>query len=435
MTIQEQYQAKCKSPQEVVALIESGMYVDCDIALSAPPAILKALEERVQLDPSLHDIKLDTSLELQPMACLSNPEIADRLRPISWFSGGQARKAVHAGLADVMPGNYTDNVVFRRDYCDFDVFTAVVSPMDEHGYFSFGTTASCVVSSLSNARILLLEVNKYMPRAIHGPRVHISQVTALCENHAPLLTVPNAPIDPISETIGHYIADQIDDGATIQLGIGAIPNAVGMFLKEKRHLGIHTEMLTNSLVELIECGAADNSLKPLHTGTTVATFAFGSQRIYDFINNNPSVKMLPANEVNSPNVIAQHPNFASINAALEVDFYGQVCAESIGTYHISGTGGQTDFVRGAVASPGGMSFIAFPSTAQDGKVSRIKPILTPGAIVSTSKNDVDMIVTEYGIAKLRGRTLSQRVKALIAIAHPQFREELTSAAKKQHILI
>jgi len=200
-------------------------------------------------------------------------------------------------------------------------------------------------------------------------------------------------------------------------------------------LGIHTEMFTDSMVELIECGAVDNSCKPIHTGYSVATFAFGSKKIYDYIHNNPAIKILPAAEVNHPMVIGQHPNFMSINSALEVDLYGQVCAESIGTYHVSGTGGQVDYVRGAAYSRGGKSFIAFSSTAKNGTVSRIKPILTPGAIVTTSKNDVDYIATEYGLAKLRGKTLSQRAKALISIAHPDFRDELRYEAKKQNILI
>ena len=194
-------------------------------------------------------------------------------------------------------------------------------------------------------------------------------------------------------------------------------------------------MFTNSMIDLIKCGAVDNSMKPIHTGKTVATFALGSREMYDYIDDNPAMEILPVNYVNDPAVICQHPNFISINAALEVDFYGQVCAEGLGTKHISGTGGQADFVRGAIQSEGGKSFIAFSSTAAHGTVSRITPTLTPGSPVSTSKNDVDMIVTEYGIAKLRGRSLSQRTKALIAIADPKFWDELTFQAKKENIII
>ncbi|MEG2422003.1 MAG: acetyl-CoA hydrolase/transferase C-terminal domain-containing protein, partial [Oscillospiraceae bacterium] len=240
--------------------------------------------------------------------------------------------------------------------------------------------------------------------------------------------------DEVSSKIGSIIAERICDGATIQLGIGSIPNAVGLALLEKHHLGIHTEMFTDSMVQLMKSGAVDNSKKPIHRGRSVTTFAMGNAEMYEYLHDNPAIEMLPVDHVNDPAVISQHPNFVSINAALEVDFYGQVCAESLGSRHISGTGGQVDYVRGATQSQGGMSFIAFPSTAKNGTVSKIAPTLTPGAIVTTGKNDVDHVVTEYGIAKLRGQPLSQRVKNLIAIAHPDFRDELTFAAKKQFIL-
>ena len=265
--------------------------------------------------------------------------------------------------------------------------------------------------------------------------VHISQVTALCESDVALPVMPPAKIDEVSKKIGDFIAEEVPDGATLQLGIGAVPDAVGLALKDKHDLGIHTELFTDSMVELIECGAVTNMRKPLYQSKTVATLAFGSERMYDFIDDNPAFVLLPVNVVNDPAVIAQHPDFISVNAALEVDFFGQVCAESIGTRHVSGSGGQVDYVRGATQSKGGKSFIAFPSTAKNGTISRIKPTLTPGSIVTTSKNDVDYIVTEYGMAKLRGKTLSERTKSLIAIAHPDFRDELTREAKKQNILI
>ena len=221
----------------------------------------------------------------------------------------------------------------------------------------------------------------------------------------------------------------------LALGIGGIPDAVGSALMEKRHLGIHTELFTDSMVKLLQCGAADNSRKPIHTGKTVAAFALGAKSMYDFLDRNPDVEIRPVDYVNDPAVIAQHDNFVSVNSALEVDFFGQVCAESIGTRHYSGTGGQVDYVRGAVMSKGGQSFIAFPSTSKNDPISRIRPILTPGAIVTTSKNDVDVIVTEYGVAKLRGKTLKQRTQALIAIAHPKFRDELLFEARRRNLLL
>ena len=247
--------------------------------------------------------------------------------------------------------------------------------------------------------------------------------------------LPPVKLDEVSITIGNLIAEQIPDGACIQLGIGAIPDATGMALKAKHDLGIHTEMFTDSMVELIECGAVNNSKKQIHRGKSVTTFAYGSKRIYDYIDDNPAIEILPVNYVNDPNVICKNDNMISINAALEVDFFGQVCAESVGTKHMSGSGGQIDYVRGACQSKGGKSFIAFTSTAKGGTISKIKSILTPGAICTTSKNDVDCIVTEYGIAHLRGRSLGERTKQLIAIAHPDFRDELTFEAKKRGILI
>jgi acyl-CoA hydrolase len=260
-------------------------------------------------------------------------------------------------------------------------------------------------------------------------------VTALCTNDDPLPSPGKVELDEMSRIIGGYIADEVPHEATFQLGIGAIPEAVGLALRDKRNLGIHTELLTDSMIELIRCGAVTNARKPIHTGKTVATLSYGSQDMYDYIHENDDIEFLPVDYTNDPAVIAQHPCFMSVNGALAVDFYGQVCAESLGTKHVSGTGGQADYVRGAVASPGGKSFIAFTSTIKNDTISRIGATLPTGSIVSTSKNDVDYIVTEYGIAKLRGKTVSQRTKALINIAHPKFREELTREAKKRNIII
>ena len=355
--------------------------------------------------------------------------------PVSWFSGKIAKAAANRGEADIMPCYYRDMPALHREYVKLDAFMTVVSPMDKDGWFSAGVTGSYSAAQFEKAGHVFLEVNENMPWGVTAPRIHISQVTALCENNAPLPLAPPAKLDDISRAIGGHIAQEVPDGATIQLGIGAIPEAVGLALKDKHDLGIHTELLLDCMMELIECGAVTNARKPIHTGKTVATFTFGSERLYRYIDNNPDVEILPVEYVNDPAVIARHPNFISVNGGLEVDFFGQVCAESLGTTHVSGTGGQSDYVRGAVMSPGGKSFIAFPSTAAGGTVSRIRATLTPGAVVSTSKNDVDWIATEYGLAKLRGKTLSQRAKALIAIAHPKFREELTAQAKAMNILI
>lgn len=430
---ESEYQAKKLTPREVAAQIKPGQQVYTDDTLSLPKGILDALGDLAR-EGKVENVILNTSLDMYPIPCYQ-PGMVGKLTGVSWFCGASSRKGVNSGNGDILSGYYRDFPRIIRDFKQVDVFCAAVSPMDKHGYFSMSTVASFSEALIENAKYIYLEVNRNLPRSLSAPIIHISQVTALCENDIPLLTIPDTPVDDVSLAIGQYIADEIPDGATLQLGIGAIPNAVGAALRSKHNLGLHTEMFTDSMVELIECGAVDNSKKPIHRGRSVATFAFGSQRIYDYIDDNPAIEILPADYVNDPGVIAKHPNFRSVNAALEVDFFGQTCAESIGTYQVSGTGGQVDYVRGAVLSPGGKSYIAFPSTAKGGTVSRIVPTLTPGAIVTTGKNDIDNIVTEYGIARLRGQTLSQRVKALISVAHPDFRDELTFAAKKQNILI
>ena len=284
------------------------------------------------------------------------------------------------------------------------------------------------------AKHIFLEVNPNMPRTFGEQQIHISQVEALCETDVPLQEAAPAEIDEISRCIGGRIAEEVPNGATIQLGIGAIPAAVGLCLRDKRDLGIHTELFSDAMVELIECGAVTNQRKTLHKGKSVATLAYGTRRVYDYLNDNTGVAFYPVDYVNDPRVIAQNDNFISVNACLEVDLWGQVAAESIGSRHFSGTGGQVDFVRGARESRGGKSFIAMPSTAKNGALSRIRPGLSSNAIVTTSKNDVDYIVTEYGAARLRGATARARAEALIGIAHPNFREELRYEAKKLHLV-
>ncbi|MEG0780208.1 MAG: acetyl-CoA hydrolase/transferase C-terminal domain-containing protein [Oscillospiraceae bacterium] len=427
------YQEKLTTPAEAAKLLHADEVCGSDIGLAHSRQFYEAVADRIRAG-DLRNITQHSLLDTAPYPFFDE-HMAAEYRNVSWFSGAYARKAVNQGCADVMSCYYRDIPSLFRTYVKPEVFIAVVSPMDRHGYFSTGCDSSITPALLQNAKKIFLEVNPCMPRSLSSPAIHISQVTALWENDEPLFCLPPVQIDEVSRKIGSYIAEEIPDGATLQLGIGMIPDAVGLALKEKRHLGLHTEMFTDSMMGLIDCGAVDNSCKPIHTGKTVATFAVGSRRMYDYIDDNPVMEFHPVDYVNDPAVIAQHPNFISVNAALEVDFYGQVCAEALGTHHISGTGGQSDFVRGATQSRGGKSFIAFSSTAREGTVSRIMPMLTPGAQVSTSKNDVDYIVTEYGVAKLRGKTLSQRTSALIAIAHPSFRDALTFKAKKQNILI
>ena len=428
------YAEKLTTADELAARVESGWSIGMDTSVSAAPAIVSAIARRAA-DGALDGLTVQTILDAYPFEFYADESLRGKMTGLSWFSSGGARRAINGGWADILPAYYRDIPKLIRENYEYDVVLLSVSPMDKHGYFSLATANSYTEALLDRTKRVFLEVNSFQPRAICGGQVHISRVDGLIEHSAPLPVMAPAKIDPVSETIGNIIAEQIPDGACIQLGIGAIPDATGMALKTKHDLGIHTEMFTDSMVELLECGAVNNSKKQIHRNKSVTTFAFGSKRIYDFVDDNPSIEILPVEYVNSPEVICKNDNMRSINAAIEVDFYGQVCAESVGTKHMSGSGGQIDFVRGACQSKGGKSFIAFTSTAKGGTISKIKPILTPGAVCTTSKYDVDYIVTEFGIAHLRGRSLGERTRQLIAIAHPDFRDELTFEAKKRGIIV
>jgi len=428
------YEQKKCSAAEVAAIVEDRWRIGMDTAVSHAPTILEALAERAA-NREFDGVRVQSLLDVQSTAHLLDPTLYNRLIRESWFSGSGSRQEVNHGMADVIPNYYRDIPRHIRRQYEYDAYCASVSPMDKHGYFSLGTVSSYSGAMMEKSNRIFLEVNDQIPRAVCGPQIHISQVDRLIEVSRPLPELKPTKMDHVSETIGGLIAELIDDGSCIQLGIGAIPDAVGAALKSKHDLGIHTEMFTNSMVELLECGAVNNSKKQIYRGQSVTTFAYGSRKLYDYIDDNPGIAFLPVDYVNDPAVISQNRNMISINAALECDIWGQVCAESIGTKHMSGTGGQVDYVRGASLSKGGKSFIAFSSTAKDGTISRIKSILEPGAIVTTSKNDVDYIVTEYGVAHLQGEPLSSRARQLIAIAHPDFRAKLAFDAKKRGIMI
>ena len=430
----ELYREKLCDAAALAKKVESGWEIGMDATTAQTPAIIEAVTQRAYAG-ELEGIRVHMMLDVFPYEMYSDSSLNGKINGVSWFSSAGARKAVNGGYADFVPSYYRDTPSLIRQFYDFDVYCASVSPMDEQGYFTLGAVSSYSEAMIEKSRRIFVEVNEFQPRALNGIKIHVSEVDGIVENSLPLAVLPPTKIDEVSTTIGSYIAELIPDGACIQLGIGAIPDATGLALKSKHDLGIHTEMFTDSMVELINCGAVNNSKKQLYPGVSVTTFAFGSKRIYDYIDNNPDIVFKPVDYVNDPAVIAQNDNMISINAALEVDFWGQVCAESIGTKHISGSGGQIDYVRGATQSKGGKSFIAFTSTAKDGAISKIKSTLTPGAVCTTSKNDVDYIVTEYGVAHLRGQSLASRTRQLIAIAHPDFRDELRFEAKKRGIMI
>lgn len=428
------YASKLMSAEDVASIVKSGWLIGMDAGPSQTPAIMSAIAARAYRD-ELSGVTVQTMLDVYPLEFYADSALNGKINGQSWFSSTGARKAINGGWGDFLPNYYRDIPGIIRANYDYDAICVSVSPMDSHGWFSLGATASLMEAYKEKTKRIFVEVNEHQPRAVCGVQIHVSQVDGIVENSFELPVLPAAKLDDVSITIGGIIAEEIKDGSCIQLGIGAIPDATGMALKTKHDLGIHTEMFTDSMVELIECGAVNNSKKQIHRGKCVTTFAFGSKRIYDYIDDNPGIEVLPVDYVNDPNVICQNDNMVSINAAIEVDLWGQVCAESVGTKHMSGTGGQVDYVRGACQSKGGKSFIAFASTAKGGTISKIQPILTPGAVCTTSKNDVDCVVTEYGIARLRGRSLGERAKQLIAIAHPDFRDQLTFEAKKRGMLI
>jgi len=427
------YQEKLKTPAETAKMIQSGYVCVSPTCMAQPTAIPQAIAARAKKG-ELENVKHHSIIALSP-APFTDPELQEKYDYVSWFTQAAARYSVQNGYSDYMPCHYSEEIALWDMRGTPDVVYAVVTPMDQHGYFSFGLVASECVELIQRAKYVFLEVNRNMPRVFGNNIIHIAQATAVCEFDAPIPTLSPPPVTEKDLKIGHLIAELIPDGATIQLGVGGVPSAVGTCLSDKKDLGIHTELFTDSMVDLIESGVVTNLQKTINTGKAVAAFAWGSQRMYDFLDDNSSIEMQPVSYVNNPYVIAKLKNFISVNSCMEVDFLGQVCAESIGSKHFSGTGGQVDFVRGCNLSSGGKSFIAMASTAKSDSISKIKPILTPGAAVTTGKNDVDYIVTEYGVAHLRGKTAGERAKALIQIAHPKFQEELLYEAKKMNLVV
>ncbi len=429
---QEMYKEKLTTPSEIVKHFKSGDFCISNGQVTEPIAILDALADRAKQE-NLTGITHYNLLPLRQQKYME-PGMEKHIRHISLFVSGYDREPIWEGRADYLPSFYGSlPKMFQELFPAPDVFYCTVSPMDKHGYFSFGTAAD-LGELRRRAKKILLEVNPTMPRTHGQCFVHISEVTALIENNEPITEVPPPRISDKDKAIGGMIAEEIPNGATLQLGIGGIPNAVAGALLDKKDLGVHSEMFCDSMVDLYHAGVITNGCKKINKGKFVATFTFGARSTYDFIDDNPTVEFYPVDYVNDPYVIAQNDNVISINSCMEIDLFGQICSESIGPKNFSGIGGQLDFVRGAMASKGGKSFIAFSSTAKKDTISKIQPVLTTGAVVSTTRNDVDYVVTEYGIARLRGLTCSQRAKELIRLAHPKFREELTQAAKEMHII-
>lgn len=424
-SFQQEYQQKLCTPQEAAAQVQSGEFIIFPICAGEPILFAKALAARQQ---SLEGVTINQ----QHHVCPDYFTEASRkhIKVNSWFTSGVSRKAVQNGWADWVPNYFHEVPKLMTEYWPVDWAGTMVSPMDEHGYFTCSLSVAYTMAAMKKAGKVVVQVNENCPRTHGNCHIHISEVDFILESNAPLIELPVPPVTEIEERIGGYISELIEDGSTLQLGIGGIPNAVCKALLQKKDLGIHTEMITDGMVDLLVSGAANNSKKSLNRFKTIGTFALGTRRLYEFMNNNPTIEMHPVDYTNDPFIIGQHDKMVSINATIEVDLIGQCASESMGTTHWSGTGGQADFVRGATRSQGGKSFITLPSTAKGGTISRIVPTLQQGAVVTTNKNEVDHVVTEFGVAQLRGRTASQRAAALIEIAHPDFREELRAEARK-----
>ncbi|RME49258.1 MAG: acetyl-CoA hydrolase/transferase family protein [Chloroflexi bacterium] len=431
MTWQHVYRSKVVDAESAVSLIESGSQVYIGGGAGVPQVLVEALVNRAD---SLRDVSLVHVLHFGE-APYVEPQYEGVFRHNSLFIGPNVRKAIQAGRADFTPVFLSEIPgLFRSGALPLDFALIQLSPPDEHGFCSFGVEVGCTKPAAESARVIIAEVNQRMPRTLGDSFIHVRNVDVFVETDYLIPEAPQGGSSPVHQRIGQIIAEMIPDGATLQLGIGSIPDAVLANVKDKKDLGIHTELFSDGVVELVEAGIITGARKTLHPGKVVAGFLFGSQALYDFVQDNPIIELHPSDYVNDPFIIAQHDNMISINSAIEVDLTGQVAADSIGPRFYSGVGGQVDFVRGAARSKGGKPIIALPATAKNGELSRIVGQLKPGAGVTTSRNDVHYVVTEYGVADLYGKTIRERARALINIAAPEFREDLTRQARELHYL-
>lgn len=431
-----QYKSRVVSAQEAIQAVKSGNRLFLTGNVSVPQKLLAAL---VEAAPNLKDVEICQALTVGAADYVS-PAMDGHLRVNSMFISANIRKAVHEGRADFTPVLLSEfPLLFKNGFLPLDVALIHVSPPDEHGFCSLGVEVGLTKSAAESAKIIIAEVNEKMPRTLGDSFIHVSRLKYIVPVNYPIPELPmtEESDNEIVEKIAGHIASLIPDGATMQLGIGAIPDAVLKYLFDKKDLGIHTELFSDGVIDLVNAGVLTNARKSLHPGKIVAGFILGTQRLYDWVDDNPMIELHRTEYVNDPFVIAQNERMVAVNSAIEVDLTGQVCADSIGPKLYSGVGGQLDFIYGASRSKGGVPIIALPSTAtmKDGTVvSKITHMLKQGAGVVTTRNHIRFIVTEYGVAELYGKTIRQRAQALINVAHPDFREQLTKQAKELHYL-
>lgn len=426
-----EYRKKITTAERAVEAVRSGNRVWIHEGCATPEVLVQALLNRAR---ELRNVEINHMLTLGS-ADYTRPEYQGHFRHNGLFLGANVRGAVAEGRADYTPIFLSEiEALFSSGALPLDVAFIQVSPPDEHGYVSLGVGIDCTLTAARCARYVIADVNQEMPRTLGDTFLHISKISAIVETSHALPEFQSPPFTPLQRRIAENVASLVPDGATLQTGIGGIPDAVLACLRDRKDLGVHSEMCPDGVLPLIEAGVITGERKTLHRGKVVAGFVLGTKKLFQFIHQNPIFEFHPTAYTNDPFVVAQNDKMVAINSAIQVDLTGQVCADSIGTRPYSGFGGQVDFVRGAARSKGGKPIIALPSTCKDDKVSRIVPVLDPGAGVVTSRADVHYVVTEHGIAYLHGKTLRQRAEALIAIAHPKFRDELCEFAARAHYL-
>ncbi|MFZ3081514.1 acetyl-CoA hydrolase/transferase family protein [Rhodoferax ferrireducens] len=431
MSIQAQYKKKRGTAQDAIDQVKNGDFIIVPTGVGEPPTLLTELSVQRR---RFQGVKVAQILAVRKFGYI-DPETVEHVCHVAFFFGASTRSGGQSGWIDFIPSYFSEMPsLIERGQIPADVVFSLASPMDQHGYFSLSLGADYTMAAVAKARAVVLEVNPNVPFAYGNCHVHISQVTALVESSEPVMEVGLPKIGPVQVAIGKYVADMIDDGSTLQIGYGGIPDAVVMQLTHKHDLGVHTEMIGDGILTLVESGAITNRKKTYLPGKMIATFSLGSKKLYQFMDHNPALEIHPVDFTNDPYLAAKNDKLMAINATLQIDLLGQCGSESLGSVPYSGTGGQADFVRAANRSRGGKAFIVLPSTAQNDRITRIVPTLAPGTHMSTSKNDINYVVTEFGVAQLRGKSAKQRAQEMISIAHPDFRAELTEAAQQMHIL-
>ncbi len=426
MNWNEYYNKRLVSASEAVKHIKSGDRVVLGHAVGEPRLLPAAMVARANELTNVEVVHMVAKGE----GLYAKPEMAGHFRHNGFFAGPSTRNAMAEGRADYTPCHISEIPgLFKNNVLPVDVAMITVTPPDQYGFCSLGVSVDYTFQAAKSARIVIAEVNPNLPRTFGRTFLRVEEIDWFVPCELPIYENQPANITEVEKEIGKNIASLIEDGSTLQMGIGAIPDAVLTFLTDKNDLGIHTEMFSDGVIPLVNAGNINCRKKTLHPDKMVATFLMGTKDFYEWVNENPMVEMYPEDYVNDPFIIAQNEKMISINSALQIDVLGQVAADTLGPLQFSGVGGQVDFIRGAIRSKGGKSIIAFPSTAAKGKISRIVPMLDIGASVTTSRNDVHYVVTEYGAAELKGKTVRDRMKALIDIAHPDFRSEIEEKTK------